>query len=204
MMGEPAAYMLSCDEREETRRQTLANLRATDWRGPLRVELDRTTFARREERQEDTARRLLHSAVAEAPELILFLEDDLRFNLHLRHNLERWHPLSLLREGGHFFGSLYNPNIRELERRPEHAFFIADPQCVYGSQAFVLSLATARHIVEHWREVPGMQDIKMSRLAAQVCPIYYHLPSLVQHVGTQSVWGGHYHWTQDYDEGWKA
>jgi SAM-dependent methyltransferase len=43
----------------------------------------------------------------------------------------------------------------------------------------------------------------MSRLAARVCRIYYHLPSLVQHVGRQSVWGGHYHYTPDFDPEWR-
>jgi len=30
-------------------------------------------------------------------------------------------------------------------------------------------------------------------------PIYYHTPSLVQHVGIESAWGGHFHWAPDYD-----
>ncbi len=166
--------------------------------------MDQADCERRQQRQERTARRLLERACDRAHDFILFLEDDLEFNRHLRHNLERWQPLIETTAHGHFFGSLYNPTILERQRRSESAYFIAEPEAVYGSQAFVLSVATARHIVRHWEEVPGMQDIKMSRLAARVGPIYYHLPSLVQHVGVASVWGGHYHWANDFSADWKA
>jgi len=199
-----AAYILSCPERERTLKQTIANLQNTDWAGPVEIEIDQTNYERRQERQERTASRLLRRAVADGHEFILFLEDDLRFNRHLSHNLERWRPLIQTPEGDHFFGSLYNPTIRELARDDNHAFFLADPECVYGSQAFILSLRTTRHIVTHWDDVEGMQDIKMSRLAARVCPIYYHAPSLVQHIGLISVWGGHYHWANDFQAEWRA
>ena len=199
-----AAYILSCPEREDIRRQTVSNLGATDWHDQPIVEVDQTTFERRQQRQERTALRLLQRAVADGPERFLFLEDDLQFNLHLRHNLRNWRPLLQLRSGGHFFGSLYNPNVVELERHDDQAFFVANPNCVYGSQAFLLSLATGRYILTHWEEVPGMQDIKMSRLAARVCLIYYHTPSLVQHIGYQSAWGGPYHSTPDFSADWQA
>jgi hypothetical protein len=195
---------MSCPEREAVRKQTLLHLARSDWGELPRVEIDQSTAPRKQDRQEQTALLLLKKAVAEAAELILFLEDDLEFNRHLRYNLTRWRPLHQRQPDGHFFGSLYNPNIRELARYETQAFFLADPDAVYGSQAFILSLATARYIVDHWHEVPGMQDIKMSRLAARVCPIYYHVPSLVQHVGVVSVWGGTYHSTSDYDADWKA
>jgi hypothetical protein len=34
--------------------------------------------------------------------------------------------------------------------------------------------------------------------------LYYHVPSLVQHVGKKSVWGGFFHQAADYDPLWKA
>lgn len=201
---EITAYILSCPEREEARRQTLENLLATDWLAQPEIEIDNTNYERRQERQERASYRLLNRAVADASEFILFLEDDLQFNQHLRHNLQQWYPLRQANANDHYFGSLYNPTIRELTRDNDRSFFVADPECVYGSQAFVLSKATAGYIAAHWNEVPGMQDIKMSRLAARVCPIYYHIPSLVQHVGINSVWGGNFHWTNDFHSSWKA
>ena len=196
--------MLSCPERESIRRETLACLSSTDWNGATYVEIDQHTCERKQTRQEQTALRLLQKALGSGADLILFLEDDIIFNQHVRHNLEHWAPLWRMPETRHFFASLYNPNVRPLAIHRDDAFFIADPNAVYGSQAFLLSIETARHIVAHWTEVSGMQDIKMSRLAARVSPIYYHQPSLVQHVGKTSVWGGHYHHAMDFDVQWKA
>ena len=196
------AYVLSCPDREAMRNQTIKNLDLTDWDDTPAIEIDQTTCERRQDRQEQTALRLLQRAVADGSEAILFLEDDLTFNRHLRHNLENWYPLTKWRQPDHFFASLYNPNVRRLAQSPRHSFFVADPNAVYGSQAFLLAGTTARYIAERWQDVIGMQDIKMSRLAARVCPIYYHTPSLVQHVGKDSAWGGPYHAAQDFDDGW--
>jgi hypothetical protein len=45
----------------------------------------------------------------------------------------------------------------------------------------------------------------MARLAGRLDrPLYYHVPSLVQHVGKKSVWGGFFHQAADYDPLWKA
>jgi hypothetical protein len=199
-----AAYMMSCPDRAGMRDQTLRNLAATDWHDEVRVEIDSTAHERRQERQEATARRLLERAVADGPEFILFLEDDLQFNRHLRHNLCHWPPLLKTGSGAHFFASLYNPLVAALEVRHDQAFLKAHPESVYGSQSFLISLSTARYILEHWSEIPGMQDIKMSRLGARVTPIFYHTPSMVQHVGQTSAWGGRYHMAYDFAPDWKA
>jgi hypothetical protein len=196
------AYMMSCTERESTRNRTLADLAMTDWNDEVRVELDRAVYDRSQSRQEDTAYHLLRRAVSEQSPFLLFLEDDLEFNQYLRHNLEHWRPMLEVPVGGQFFSSIYNPTIQR--RWTETTYFVAEPDCVYGSQAFLVSAMTAKHIVEHWSEVVGMQDIKMSRLAAQLCPVYYHVPSLVQHVGAASTWGGVYHTAADFQRDWKA
>lgn len=202
--GTIKAYILSCPDRQQLRLQTLVNLRSTDWNDEPEIEIDQTTCERKQERQERTALRLLQRAVEEGPEYILFLEDDLDFNLHLRRNLQYWYPLVKTPSRMHFFASLYSPNIRRLAQSPRHAFFVADPNTVYGSQAFLLSLITARYITERWSDVVGMQDIKMSRLAARHCPLYYHTPSLVQHVGVESAWGGGFHSAADFSRDWKS
>jgi hypothetical protein len=197
------AYMMSCAEREPTREQTLANLRLTDWGDEAQVEIDRGLYERNQSRQEDTAYHLLQRAIADRPSLFLFLEDDLEFNRHLRHNLDLWAPIHEIPPSGYFFGSLYNPSIQPRWADTDAAYFVAEPEAVYGSQAFLLSVATAEHIVDHWLDVIGGQDIKMSRLAAQLSLIYYHVPSLVQHVGS-STWGGFRHYAGDFHPEWRA
>jgi len=130
----------------------------------------------------------------------LFLEDDLDFNVHLRHNLETWEPLV---SGAITLAGLYNPNI--AARSQGERLFIADPDAIYGSQAFLLSRECIRFILDHWEEAGGAQDLKFSRLASLLNrPIYYHLPSLVEHVGTTSTWGGAVHFAVDFDRYFRA
>ena len=93
-----------------------------------------------------------------------------------------------------------------MVRRDGEHWFIADPDAVYGSQAYLLTNDCAQYVVEHWSECSGMQDIKMSRLtAASGRAIYFHAPSLVQHEGRTSSWGTDYfHQTADYAPAFKA
>jgi hypothetical protein len=199
------AYMMTCAARAQMCGETIQRLLETDWDDPPEVVIDQSESDRPQTRQEDTARRLLELAAGtEGDAFVLFLEDDLAFNRHLRHNLEHWPPLVDVAAGGHFFGSVYNPSVAPRSPDAERACFEAEPSSVYGSQAFLLSSPTARYVVDHWEEVIGMQDIKMSRLAARVTPILYHVPSLVQHVGYHSAWDGSYHRTADYDAEWRA
>ena len=203
---------------------TLVCLASADMR--LWIQRDETTFKRRQERQEHNSLAALNAALNNFPaaDVIVFCEDDIIFNRHLRHNLERWAVLAEglfnrrehreHRDGTHgtdgtdvgpngqfFFGSLYDPNVRELVAFPDKHYFIAEAEAVYGSQCYVISRDMAEYFVAHWWEVPGMQDIKMSRLAARGSPIYYHMPSLVQHVGTQSTWtaDNRFHDTKMFD-----
>lgn len=198
-----AAYLMSCKGREALRQRTLDSLHAGGWQWPVHVAVDASRAERPQERQCETAHGMLQRAIEDAPDWIVFLEDDLEFNRRFADNLLAWPPLVSLPRGAHFFGSLYNPTIRVAERCDECDFFIAATEAVYGSQAFVLSLPTARMLAAAWHTVPGMQDIKMSRLAAQVTPLYYHVPSLVQHVG-QSTWGGSAHTATDFSASWCA
>jgi hypothetical protein len=196
------AFMLSCPQRQALREETLADLRATDWGGEVVVVVDDTDHPRRQDRQERTSLRLLREALARPGwDHLLFLEDDLKFNRHLRHNLERWAPLT---EGRVGLASLYNPGVRRLEELPCGHGFVADPDLTYGSQALLLARPCAAYVAEHYAEVPGMQDIKFTRLAARLGPLYYHTPSLVQHVGVRSAWGGSFHQAADFDAAFRA
>jgi hypothetical protein len=191
--------MISCPERDAIRAQTLANLAKTDWPDQVLVSMDDGGLDDPRARQAHNAKSALQLGLASQSKYILFLEDDLEFNRHLWHNLTHWECLSYVT-----MASLYNPNIREILRRPEYYFFEAEPEAIYGSQAYLFSRMCAEYIVKHWGQIPGMQDIQMSRLAAKLGkPIFYFIPSLVQHVGKESTFGGRFHWTQDFDAGFK-
>ena len=199
------AYMASCSARDELRARTMANLNATDWNGALTVEFDDPHLPTPLERAAELVRRILCFAARQNNEIFLFLEDDLDFNRHFFYNLAAWTPLQRHSAGSHFFASLFNPGVRFLRSFPDSAYSEASPSSVVGSQAMILSRATARYLVTCWGVEPGpFADRKVSRLAGRVCPLFYHLPSLVQHIGTKSVWGGPFTQASDFDKQWKA
>ena len=212
-----AGVMITCPGRGLMLAATLKDLRQHEPDLPLHIQLDESTSGRRQERQAQNSLAALTVGLNKFPDanVLLFLEDDIIFNRHLVHNLQRWTPLRNLATSipgpqpsarKLFFGSLYDPNVREIRMVEAEHYFIADPEAVYGSQAFVMSRAMAEHFVAHWHSIPGMQDIKMSRLAAQLVSIVYHLPSLVQHVDVQSTWttDNRFHDTKYFDRNFKA
>jgi ADP-heptose:LPS heptosyltransferase len=197
------AVMISCPERTDVLRKTLKNLARTDWgTASVHVQMDAETGEDHQDRQMKTALRALQWSLDASADYVLFLEDDLAFNRHLRHNLERWKPL---RNGDFALAGLYNPNLRESAYDLQNEAVVVAPDSVFGSQAFVISKAAVSHVVRRWNQVEGMQDIKISRLAGRLkYPVLYHCPSLIQHVGKSSVWGGVFHQARDFDAFWKA
>jgi hypothetical protein len=196
-----APIIITCPERAPVFAQTLAYFRQTDWADQPHVQMDESSSPDHRARQTRNTQCGLEWFLAESDaEFALLLEDDLDFNLHLRWNLERWSPLVDCRLQ---FGSLYNPNVRRLREGDD--YFLADPGSCYGSQAYVLSREAASVALRDWENLVGMQDIKLTRLiSAAGHSLYYHQPSLVQHLGVESAWGGGFHQTGDFDRKWRA
>ena len=198
-------YMGSCRARDSIRNRTVVELSATDWNAPPIVELDDSGAELKLELQLMLVLRILRSAVADGAELILLLEDDLIFNKYLRHNLEAWDPLKRLGREEHFFASLFNAGVTFNKFFPALAYGEADPKSVLGSQALLLTNATARYMVTYWGiEAAVHTDVKLRSLSARVCPLLYHVPSLVQHIGRESTWGGLFRCSSDFQLDWKA
>lgn len=197
------ACMISCPEREAIRTETLNRLASTDWADePVLVQVDRTGLPEARERQTQNTFDALQKAFGTGADYALFLEDDLDFNRHIRHNLFQWRPV-LDRELT--LGSIYNPNLAPSACDLKRQAYIISPHRIYGSQAFLISRRTLRYLLDHWNIGEGMQDIRISRLAGRLKrPIYYHSPSLVQHVGRESVWGGAFHQSPDFDPDWRV
>jgi len=195
--------MISCVSREAMRENTLARLAATDWGStPVLLQLDDAAHADPRERQHRAAWHLLCRFLDGTDDFLLFLEDDLDFNQHLRENLHRWRPLA---ERSLELGGIYNPGLTEEACDVEGRAYIVKPDRVYGSQAMLVSRRAADFMVRRWDDVEGMQDVRMSRLAGRLRqPVYYHSPSLVQHVGVLSTWGGVFHEARDFDKHWRA
>jgi Methyltransferase domain len=193
------AIIITCPERAQMLDNTVSRLCSTDWDGSAYIQMDRCGTNDPRARQTENTRNGLKWFLKEGEaDFALVLEDDLEFNRHLRCNLERWSPI--LDDRLHF-GSLYNPNVRSICQADD--YFLADPAACYGSQAYLLSRNAILVLLRDWDQVVGMQDIKVTRiLAAAGYSLYYHKPSLVQHVGRESVWGGGFHWAPDFDGEW--
>lgn len=181
----------------------MASLARTDWNDSPIVVLDDIDAESALERQLMLFLRVLRCAASDTAELILVLEDDLLFNKRLRYNIETWFPVRKFAAGQYFFGSLFNAGVKFQKVVPALAYAEASPQSAFGSQALLLSRATARYMVTCWGvEAAVHTDIKIRSLAARVCSLFYHVPSLVQHVGVVSTWGGPFCSASDFDEGW--
>jgi hypothetical protein len=200
------AYLLTCEERADVCAETVADLERTDWGPPPTVVIDAGTAPTAEARIVDTGRRVLARAVDEADgddDVVLVCEDDVIFNRSIRHNLERWGPIVDRRPDRQLFGSLYNPNVVAPDPDGESAV-VADPRNFYGTQAVVMSVVTARSLLEQWNDGPGPLDLRISRLAARWSPVWFHRPSLVQHREIVSTWGGVAHFAVDFSPDWRA
>jgi len=198
-----AAWMITCPERDETRKATLASLAASDWPDlPLQILVDPEKTSDRVER---ISRQFLHALqqfLDDSAEYVLLLEDDLVFNRHLRHNLERWRPY---RRREITLAGLCNFGLREIAFDvARHAVAVA-PESVVGSQALLLSRPAVEHVVSAWNTSKHPADLRLARLTAQLGrPIYYHAPSLVQHRQVPSTVGGIEYKAADFDPDWRA
>jgi hypothetical protein len=195
--------MISCAERADVRKRTLANLERTDWDNlPLHIQIDEGHGKNHRTRQARCAFLALKAMSRRTLDYVLFLEDDLDFNRYLRHNLHHW---LTVKKRTPALASLYNPRLREVACDPGTNSRVVDPKSVYGSQAFLISQPALNYVISNWNSCRGMQDIRISRLAAKLGkPILYHAPSLVQHIGAKSLWGGRFHQSVDFDPNWKA
>jgi hypothetical protein len=199
-----STLMLSCDDRAAARATTLASLGASGWSWPVEIVLDDGVGSTRIERIRRGWRRVIQRASTTDAEFILLLEDDVVFGRWFADNLASWPLLLEVQPGGAFFASLYNPGRPVVQRRKRERYAVAHARDVWGSQAIVTTPATARFIEANWDQAMGNPDQRMPRIASGVTPIYYHLPSLVDHAKVPTTWGGLQHSAVDFDPEWRA
>lgn len=202
-----SAVMISCEARERIRYQTLVNLSKTDWEWEVEVILDKNYISEdiyeripKTERQTIAAYNALKQALKKSNPWIVFMEDDLIFNKYITNNILNWEPI---KQKNLNLGSLYTPNNNRCSIEEGNNWYKADCLKLYGSQFFILSRLAAQWAVDRWDTQIGMQDIRITRLSRGK-PIYYHSPSLVQHMPIESVWGGVSHQASDFDLEWKC
>lgn len=199
-----SALIMSCAEREAVLATTLESLTKSGWPDSPELVLDDGKGNTSIERIVRTWRRMLRRAGELDADVVLMLEDDVMFGRWFEHNLKSWPALRELRHNRGFYASLYNPGMPYLQRRPEQRCMVAFAGNLWGAQALLLTPATARFIDTHWDQAEGNPDQRMPRLASRISPIYYHVPSLVDHAEVETTWGGMIHRAQDFDPDWRA
>jgi hypothetical protein len=197
-------FMMSCEERRPTLNATLSGLRACGWPEAPEIVLDDQSGQTSLERIHRTWRRLIRRAGQASSDFVLLCEDDVVFGKWFPSNLRSWPLLRGVPGSGAFYASLYNPSRPFLMRRDEERYLVADPRFVWGAQALVLTPRTARFIDRNWDETDGNPDQRMPLIASRVTPIYYHVPSLVDHAPVPTTWGGMEHQSSDFDANWQA
>ncbi len=177
--------MVTCPERAADLAATCGDLACTDFGVYPEIVRDDGQGPPSLARLERTWRRALERASElRNVDLVLLLEDDLRFCRYLRHNIESWRPVR--ERGEQFFASLYhNTGFYRAASRGEARdhYLVAIPKFATGSQALLVAPMTLSWLLRTWDSVMGNPDERMPVLAAQVTRVYVHVPSLVQHVG---------------------
>lgn len=199
-----STFVMSCPERRQTLAATVERLLSSGWAPSPEVVLDDGVGDAAIDRIHRTWRRMMRRASEATTELVLLLEDDVVFCKWFKENLESWELLRQIPPGRAFYASLYNPSRPFVVSRPGQRYLVAHRPSVWGAQALVTTPETARFIDAHWDEVDGNPDQRMPLIAGRVTPIYYHVPSLVDHAPVPTTWGGIEHSAYDFDPDWRA
>jgi ADP-heptose:LPS heptosyltransferase len=194
------AILISSDDRRKLRERTLRNLARTDWADtPLYSHLTGPGIG--DTAMADCLRRALQSCATRRADYVLLLEDDLDFNDHLRHNLLHWTPI---RTGVAVVASLYNPRVRETACDLEQNARLVAPDAAHGTQAVVLSRSAVASLLRRWnKEAFSVTDIL--RLAPRRrFPVFYHAPSLVQHIDLRDDFDPNFQTAMDFSRRWRS
>ena len=199
------AHMLTAPGREDILAGTLARWTAAGCGGAPVIQCDPGPRAGHGLGRIMAAWRWFLRIAAESPAAhTLLMEDDLDLAPRFPQRAAAWGPLGEGRVGA--FGFFFNPGV-PVAAGERHAgqgddWFIAEPAGVLGSQALVVAREFAQEVLAEWGTLDGFPVMKMAALAARRgLPVYYHRPSLVEHVGTVSAWGGHLRRSVDFPEG---
>lgn len=184
--------LMTCRERELTRGRTLASLAETDFVGDIWTVCDndivsppsRARSIKNFQRAMGFCSEFATHYLGRARHVLL-VEDDVIFNRHLLHNLERWH--SYLCAHG-VVGSLYRTALGHVLGNQA---LLATPKMWAALQLRAEKLP--------WRALDP-QDTWLRRVAS----VIHHPPSLVDHNDTRSTLNHPTHRAIDFDPHWLA
>ena len=204
-------YVVSYPANSVSLESTLSSLRASDWGEEPTVVMQPAEWTVSRDISARNYKRALEAAAADDCDFALILEDDVRVNRHLRHNLVT-NPL-VQRDQCDYL-SLFIPDLiaDPWERSEPHlGYRLARPRYagpnqlwernrVYGSQGLLLSRRFVLDALERWDHLLDTQDTRIISVCAEFqLPLWYTMPCLVEHAPRVSAFGTPLAYAPDFD-----
>jgi hypothetical protein len=193
------AYFFSYAANQQSLRLTLEDFRQSDWGEEPIVLMQPDDWPPGKESASRNYRRILEHAYEDGCDFALILEDDVRVNRRLRHNLT---TLPLVRRDQCDYLSLFLPDLidRPWQRQERHlGYRLAKPlyagpnrlwerHRIWGSQAYLLSRRFLGAALERWDRLREGQDARVLSVCGELrLPLWYTYPCLVEHAPLTSA-----------------
>ena len=204
-------YVVTYPANAESLAPTLASVRASDWGEEPTVFTQPTDWPKSRESGSRNFKRALEAAADDGCDFAVILEDDVRVNKHLRHNVLT-NPL-VARDQCDYL-SLFMPDLvaDPWERTEPHlGYRLARPRYsgpnrlwerhrVWGSQGYVLSRRLVRAALERWDRLREGQDARVISVCGELrLPFWYTAPCLVEHAPLVSAFNTPTAYAPDFD-----
>ncbi|HEY7154088.1 MAG TPA: hypothetical protein VH575_09050, partial [Gemmataceae bacterium] len=195
------AYFVSYAANHESLRLTLEDFRQSDWGEEPIVFMQPDDWPTGKPSASANYRRVLEHAYEDGCDFAVILEDDVRVNRWLRHNLTT-NPL--VRRDQCDYLSLFMPDLivspwlrheRHLGYRLAKPLYAGPNQLwqryrIWGSQGYVLSRRFLRAALERWERLKEGQDARVLSVCSELqLPLWYTCPCLLEHAPLTSAFG---------------
>jgi protein-L-isoaspartate O-methyltransferase len=193
------AYFVSYPANHESLRRSLESFRKSDWGEEPVVFVQPDDWPLSMPSASRNYKRALEHAAADGCDFAVLLEDDVRVNRYLRHNLR---TIPLLRRDQCDYFSLFLPDLiaSPWQRQEEHLGYrltkplYAGPDRIWtkfrlwGAQGYVLSRRFILEALKSWDSLKGGKDGRVLSICRQhLLPLWYSAPCLVQHAPLRSA-----------------
>jgi hypothetical protein len=194
-------YVVSYPANADSLTLTLASIRESDWGEEPEVVMQPADWPVGRESGARTYRRALDRAALSGCDFAVILEDDVRVNRHLRHNLL---ANSLIVQGIADYLGMFMPDLvaDPWERsEPQLGYRLARPRYtgpdaewekhrVWGAQGYCLSARLVRAAIDRWHRLTGSPDSRVLAVCRELeLPLWYTAPCLVEHSPVRSAFG---------------
>jgi hypothetical protein len=193
------AYFVSYPANHESLRRSLESFRKSDWGEEPIAFVQPEDWPLGQQSSSRNYKRALEHAAADGCDFAVLLEDDVRVNRYLRHNLR---SIPLLRRDQCDYLSLFLPDLiaSPWQREETHlGYRLAKPLYagpdriwtkfrLWGAQGYVLSRRFIVEALKSWDSLKGGKDGRVLSICRQHhLPLWYSAPSLVQHAPLRSA-----------------